>query len=71
MDLYVLFECPQTFEVWHGRTAIGTLDLLFVRTKKENFVFILAGKWWIVDEIDYDDAKVFVKPISTAPPPAS
>lgn len=71
MDLYVLFECPQTFEVWHGRTAIGTLDLLFVRTKREKFVFILAGKWWIVDEIDYDDAKVFVKPISTAPPPAS
>lgn len=70
-DLFVLFECPQTFEVWYGRSAIGTLDLHFVRTRKKKFVFILAGKWWEVDKIDYEDAKVFVKPISTAPPPAS
>jgi len=70
-DLYVLFDSPQTFEVWHGRTAIGTLDLLFVRAQREKFVFILAGRWWQVKEIRYNEGLVYVEPFLTAPPPAT
>ena len=70
-DLYVLFDSPQIFEVWHGRTAIGTLDLLFVHTQREKFVFILAGKWWQVEEICRNEGVVYVEPFSTVPPPAT
>jgi len=70
-DLYVLFDSPQIFEVWHGRTPIGTLDHLFVHSKREKFVFILAGKWWQVEEVRYNEGVVLVKPFSSAPPPAN
>jgi len=69
-DLYVLFDSPQIFEVWHGRNAIGTLDRIFVHSRTGKFVFILAGKWWQVEEVRYADGVVFVKPVQKTPPPA-
>lgn len=70
-DLYVLFDSPQIFEVWHGRMAIGTLDWLFISTKTEKFAFILAGKWWQVEEVHFEDGRVYVKPFLSVPPPAT
>jgi ATP-dependent Lhr-like helicase len=70
-DLYVLFESPKVFEVFHGRIAIGTLDSVFVYAKGNKFVFILAGQWWRVEEISYKDGLVFVRPFLHAPPPAT
>lgn len=70
-DLYVTFDSPQTFEVWHGREAIGTLDQIFVTSKPDKFVFILAGKWWQVEKIHFDDGRVYVKPFPDVPPPAT
>jgi ATP-dependent helicase Lhr and Lhr-like helicase len=70
-DLYVLFDSPQIFEVWHGRMPIGTLDLFFVHAKRDQFVFILAGKWWQVEEVRYKESVVMVKPFSSAPPAAT
>ena len=70
-DLYVLFDSPQTFEVWHGRMAIGTLDWLFISKKPEKFAFILAGKWWQVEEVHFEDGRVYVKPFLSVPPPAT
>lgn len=70
-DLYVLFDSPQTFEVLHGRTAIGTLDWLFISKKTEKFAFILAGKWWQVEEVHFKDGRVYVKPFPSMPPPAT
>jgi ATP-dependent Lhr-like helicase len=70
-DLYVLFDSPEIFEVWHGRTAIGSLDRIFVHSKTGKFVFILAGKWWQVEEVRYADGVVFVKPVKDTPPPAT
>lgn len=70
-DLYVLFDSPQIFEVWYGHTAIGTLDRIFVHSRPGNFVFILAGKWWQVEEVRYGEGLVFVKPVPQAPPPAT
>jgi Lhr-like helicase len=69
-DLYVLFDSPSSYEVHYGRSAIGTLDSLFVQSKGREFVFILAGQWWKVVDIDYKEAIVFVKPIRYVPPPA-
>ena len=69
-DLYVLFDSPECFEVRHGRSPIGTLDSLFVKSKREDFVFILAGKWWRVEEIVYREGLVFVQPYFYEPPPA-
>jgi ATP-dependent Lhr-like helicase len=70
-DLYVLFDSPQIFEVWHGRTPIGTLDRLFVSSKREQFAFILAGKWWQVEDVRHREGIVLVKPFSSAPPAAT
>lgn len=70
-DLYVIFDSPQTFEVWHGRDAIGTLDHIFVRSRPDKFVFILAGKWWQVEEIYFDEGRIHVKPFPDVPPPAT
>ena len=69
-DLYVLFDSPSSYEVRFGRSAIGTLDSLFVQSGGREFVFILAGKWWQVVDIDYHEAVVFVKSIQYVPPPA-
>ncbi|MCI0416574.1 DEAD/DEAH box helicase [bacterium] len=70
-DLYVLFEGGQSLEVWHQKAAIGTLDRLFLLGKHENFAFILAGKWWQVESVDFEDGRVYVKPFLQAPPPAT
>lgn len=70
-DLYVLFEGGQSLEVWYQKAAIGTLDKLFILSKHDNSAFVLAGKWWQIESVDFEDGKVHVKPFLEAPPPAT
>lgn len=67
LDVYALFDSPRVFEVWYGRQAVGSLDSIFVLQRPSDFAFILAGKWWRVKEVDYDDARVYVEPILERP----
>ncbi len=70
-DLFVLFDTPRSYEVWNKRIHIGTLDSYFLRSRKEKFVFILAGRWWKTERIDHKEGVVYVEPVHDAPPPAS
>jgi ATP-dependent Lhr-like helicase len=67
-DLYVMFDSPCVFEVRYGSKSIGTLDYFFVRSKKKDFVFILAGQWWQAEAVDFREGQLLVKPFPHEPP---
>jgi len=56
LELYSVFDSSDQYEVIFNKESIGVLDSWFVKSKKEHFLFRLAGRKWKVREID-DDRK--------------
>lgn len=69
MTLYSAFETTKEFTVKFRNRPIGTLERWFVNALGENFQFILAGKYWQTDKIDYDKSIIHVVEAKTAMPP--
>lgn len=69
ITLYSAFETNKEFVVKFKNREIGTLEKWFVNALGEEFTFILAGKCWITDKIDFDKFIIYVKETSTATPP--
>jgi hypothetical protein len=64
-------ETGHGVDVSHGREAIANLDEIYVKSRPDKFVFILAGRWWQVEEIHLDEGCIYVKPFPDVPPPAT
>lgn len=69
MTLYSVFETNKEFTVKFRNRSIGTLERWFVNALGENFQFILAGKYWQTDKIDYDNSIIYVEEAKSAMPP--
>ena len=69
MTLYSAFETNKEFTVKYRNRSIGTLERWFVNALGDNFQFILAGKYWQTDKIDYDKSIIHVVEAKTALPP--
>ena len=69
MTLYSVFETNKEFTVKFRNKTIGTLERWFVNALGEEFQFILAGKYWQTDKIDYDNSVIHVVETKTAMPP--
>ena len=69
MTLYSAFETNKEFTVKFRNRTIGTLERWFVNALGDNFQFILAGKYWQTDKIDYDKSIIHVIEAKTALPP--
>jgi len=69
MSLYSAFETNKEFTVKFRNRSIGTLERWFVNALSENFQFILAGKYWQSDKIDYDNSVIHVIKATSAMPP--
>lgn len=69
MTLYSAFETNKEFTVKYRNRTIGTLERWFVNALGDNFQFILAGKYWQTDKIDYDKSIIHVIEAKTALPP--
>lgn len=69
MTLYSVFETNKEFTIKFRNRTIGTLERWFVNALGENFQFILAGKCWQTDKIDYDKSIIHVAEAKSAMPP--
>lgn len=69
ITLYSAFETNKEFIVKFRNKPIGTLERWFVNALGENFQFILAGKYWQTDKIDYDKSIIHVVEAKSAMPP--
>ncbi|WP_270215378.1 DEAD/DEAH box helicase [Clostridium butyricum] len=69
MTLYSVFETNKEFTVKFKNRSIGTLERWFVNALGEKFQFILAGKYWQTDKIDYDNSIIHVEEAKSAMPP--
>lgn len=71
-ELYAVFDSPPIFKVQHGRQAIGTLDISFLHGLEAHegpSMFRLAGRPWLVHQIDWRRAICYVLPSDRAEPP--
>lgn len=65
-DLITVFTAAPEFQVFHGRTEVGTLDPMTLTTKVEGpRVIALAGRAWLVNYTDFKRRKVYVEPSRT------
>jgi ATP-dependent Lhr-like helicase len=70
MELFSVFEVNEYFEVLHGRDEIGLLESWFAASLlPEISAFQLAGRRWLVLEVDAELKRVFVHPSKEALPP--
>jgi len=69
MTLYSAFETTKEFTIKFRNKSIGTLERWFVNALGEDFQFILAGKYWQTDKIDYDKSIIHVVETKSAMPP--
>lgn len=69
MELYSVFQTSDDYEVIHQGEPIGVLDAMFVHTMSDEFYFRLAGRKWVVEDIDTNMKKLFVQKSHEAPPP--
>ena len=53
-NLFAVFSTAPLYEVLQGRTQVGTLDTGFVESLEVPFYFILAGRLWKAEEVDFD-----------------
>ena len=60
LNFYSVFSTSTTFTIKHGRIEIGELDLLYTFGLKEKEKFILGGKYWQIEEIDYNKMTIYV-----------
>ena len=59
MTLYSALKPIKNLQLSRNR-SIGTLERWFVNALGDNFQFILAGKYWQTDKIDYDKSIIHV-----------
>lgn len=57
-DFYAVFMSSQEYEVMEGHKKIGRLDQTFLINEGDNI--ILAGRLWMIKDIDIDRKKVYV-----------
>lgn len=69
ITLYSAFETNKEFTVRFKNRAIGTLERWFVNALGEDFQFVLAGKAWQTDKINYDKSVIYVVEAQSAMPP--
>lgn len=69
MSLYSAFETNKEFTVKFRNRTIGTLERWFVNALGDNFQFILAGKYWQSDKVDYENSIIHVIEATSAKPP--
>lgn len=69
MTLYSAFETNKEFTVKYRNRAVGTLERWFVNALGDDFQFILAGRYWKTDKIDYDKSIIHVVEAKVAMPP--
>lgn len=69
MTLYSAFETNKEFTVKFRNKSIGTIERWFVNALGDRFQFILAGKYWQTDKIDYDNSIIHVEEAKSAMPP--
>lgn len=69
MTIYSAFETNKEFTVKFRNRTIGTLERWFVNALGESFQFILAGKYWQTDKIDYEKSIMHVVEAKAALPP--
>ncbi|WP_353892469.1 DEAD/DEAH box helicase [Proteinivorax hydrogeniformans] len=69
MTLYSAFETTKEFTVKYRTKPIGTLERWFVNALGEDFQFVLAGKYWQTDKIDYIKSIIHVVEAKEAKPP--
>jgi len=65
LDLYSVFETPEEVRVvTPDRRVIGTLESWFVQqvADGEAFAFVLAGRMWLVQHLDLENAEMVVVP---------
>jgi ATP-dependent helicase Lhr and Lhr-like helicase len=71
LELYSVFETPDEIRVLTADyRVIGTLQAWFVQQiGSEEFVFLLAGRAWLVKHLDLENGEMIVIPAPKAAPP--
>lgn len=71
LELYSVFETPEEVRVLTAdNRVIGTLQTWFVQQMdSEMFVFLLAGRAWLVKHLDLDNGEMVVVPAPKGAPP--
>ena len=64
LNFYSVFSTSTTFKIKHGRVEIGELDFLYTFGLKEKEKFILGGKYWQIEQIDYNKMTIYVRETS-------
>lgn len=63
LDLLAVFEGSVDFKAFHGTREIGNISSLWVSQKgRAGEGFVLGGRVWEVQSVDYSRKKVFVSP---------
>ena len=60
--LFAVFDSAPLYDVFNGRTQIGTLDTAFVEGLTPPFLFTLAGRLWRADTISYANHTLQARP---------
>jgi len=64
-ELYAVFDAPRDIKVEHNLHEIGTVEarfLMALHRDDEPGCFVLAGRTWLVQHIDFDRGKCAVRP---------
>ncbi|WP_129723509.1 DEAD/DEAH box helicase [Xylanivirga thermophila] len=69
ITLYSAFDTNKEFTVKYKNRPIGNLERWFVNALGDNFQFVLAGRCWQTDKIDYDRGFIHVIEAEYAKPP--
>lgn len=69
ITLYSAFDTNKEFTVKYKNRSIGSLERWFVNALGDNFQFVLAGRCWQTDKIDYDRGILYVIEAEYARPP--
>lgn len=69
ITLYSSFDTNKEFTVKYKNRPIGSLERWFVNALGDNFQFVLAGRCWQTDKIDYERYIIHVTEAEYARPP--
>ena len=65
-ELYAVFSSPSILRVVHGKEEVGTIQATFLRTGDEEKrgppTFRLAGRAWLVQQVEWNRGVCFVTP---------
>lgn len=67
-DFYAVFTTPEMLQVIYHQRFIGELEKESMKLSPEENI-ILAGQLWKIDQIDYENNKLFVKKAYDGKPP--